>query len=59
MTIKERAEQIFNQFDEEELEFFLFTFESPCSEGNARKLTYSERIDMLFSKIDESEELEK
>ncbi|MBE6876540.1 MAG: hypothetical protein E7496_07430 [Ruminococcus sp.] len=59
MTLKERAEQVFNQLDEEELEFFLFTFESPCSEGTARKLTYSERIAMLLSKADESEETEK
>ena len=59
MTIKERAEQIFNQLDEEELEFFLFAFEDPYHKGHARKLTYGERIDMLFSKTDETEETEK
>lgn len=55
MTIKEKAERIFNQLDEEQLNCFITLFGDFSTEGNARKKSISESWEELFSQDVEEE----
>ena len=58
MTIKEKAERIFNQLDEEQLNCFITLFGDFSPEGNARKKSISDSLEELFSQ-DVKEEREE
>lgn len=50
MTIKEKAERIFNQLNEEQLNCFIIMFGDFSPEGNARGKSISESLEEILKK---------
>ncbi|MBR0484681.1 MAG: hypothetical protein IJJ69_07910 [Oscillospiraceae bacterium] len=48
MTLKERAEQVFNQLNEKQLRAFVALFGDFSPEGNAVRKSYTEYIEETF-----------